>query len=550
MRTPSKFYVQARRWSLGVLLAAAGLAGTVAQAQGLALGKQGLELLDAQGRVSDRVAMRIKRWDQRRDVQGSLLAVAQDADSGRLLLLRSDAAGSGARLRELARWPGPDFAPEQLCLYRDAQGLLQLFLLGKDGLSEQWLLDEGGRRAPQALRQLSTPPNAAACRVRDGEAALYVAEPGVGLWRYAADPERSERELVQFDSQADARALAHRLEDWLAAQPPRLPAMAQVAIVKPSAQTPPVRGHGDAADDPAIWVHPRQGARSLILGTDKKLGLAVYDLQGRERQFLPVGRINNVDLRQGLRYGRERLDLAVATQRDEKALVLFGISQRDGRVRELARLGAGLDDIYGICVGRNAEGGLDAFPNDKDGRVRQLRLSRDERSGRWSAALVRELRLPSQPEGCVVDEAKHQLFVGEEKRGIWRIALGADTGTADPVLAVPVSEALHADVEGMAIHASAKGRLLVVSSQGSDSYAVYDADAPYALRGTFRIGINAERGIDAASETDGLDVTAANLGGPYREGLLVVQDGHKRLPQGRQNFKLVPWSEVAGKLGL
>jgi 3-phytase len=210
-----------------------------------------------------------------------------------------------------------------------------------------------------------------------------------------------------------------------------------------------------------------------------------------------------------------------------------------------------LDDIYGICVGRNAEGGLDAFPNDKDGRVRQLRLQREPgKKGGWSATLVREFRLPSQPEGCVVDEARQQLFVGEEKRGVWRVALGAGQASSEPVLAIPVSNALHADVEGMAIHDSPKGRLLVVSSQGNDSYAVYDADAPHALRGTFRIGINAALGIDGASETDGLDVTAANLGGPYREGLLVVQDGRKRLPQGTQNFKLVPWREVAGKLGL
>lgn len=537
------------RTSLAAAAAALTLVMGSAQAQTLNLGKQGLELRAADGRLSDQLKLRIKRWDQRSDAQGRALALVQDADSGRLLLLRAEPDGS--KLQQLARWPGPAFAAEQLCLHRDAQGLLQLFLLGEDGLSEQWLLDESGRSAPRQLRRLATPHAPAACRVRDAEAALYIAEAGVGLWRYAADAEREGRSLLLADAKSDEKALLQRLDEWLTAHPVVAPTAPAPALVLPSAQTQPVRAQGDAADDPAIWVHPRQGSRSLILGTDKKLGLAVYDLQGRERQFLPVGRINNVDLRQGLRYGNERLDLAVATQRDEHALVLFGISPKDGRVRELARLPTGLDDIYGICVGRNAEGGLDAFPNDKDGRVRQLRLKRDAvQKGGWSASLVREFRLPSQPEGCVVDEAKQQLFVGEEKRGVWRVALGAGQAAAEPVLAIPVSAALHADVEGMAIHDSPKGRFLVVSSQGNDSYAVYDADAPHALRGTFRIGINAALGIDGASETDGLDVTSANLGGPYREGLLVVQDGRKRLPQGTQNFKLVPWREVAGKLGL
>lgn len=520
---------------------------TPAQAQTLSLGKQSLELRAADGRLSDQLKLRIKRWDQRLDSQGRTLALVQDADSGRLLLLRAEP--DGKQLKQLARWSGPAYATEQLCLHRDAQGLLQLFLLGDDGLSEQWLLDESGRSAPRQLRRLATPHAPLACRVRDAEAALYIAEPGVGLWRYAADAEREGRRLVLADAQSDEKALLQRLDAWLAATPVAPATAPAPAIVLPSAQTDPVRAQGDAADDPAIWVHPLRGERSLILGTDKKLGLAVYDLQGRERQFLPVGRINNVDLRQGLRYGAQSLDLAVATQRDEHALVLFGISRQDGRVRELARLPTGLDDIYGLCVGRNAEGGLDAFPNDKDGRVRQFRLKRDAvQKGGWSATLVREFRLPSQPEGCVVDEAKQQLFVGEEKRGVWRVAL--DVAEAQPQLVIPVSEALHGDVEGLAIHDSPKGRFLVVSSQGNDSYAVYEANAPHALRGTFRIGINAALGIDGASETDGLDLTSANLGGPYRDGLLVVQDGRKRLPQGTQNFKLVPWREVADKLGL
>lgn len=53
----------------------------------------------------------------------------------------------------------------------------------------------------------------------------------------------------------------------------------------------------DAADDPAIWVNPVDASKSLILGTDKQAGLYVYDLAGKPSQFLPVGRINNVDVR-------------------------------------------------------------------------------------------------------------------------------------------------------------------------------------------------------------------------------------------------------------
>ncbi|MFN3304033.1 MAG: phytase [Roseateles sp.] len=512
------------RWLLLLTLA---LAAVAAQAERFVLAKTALELHDDAGRTLARHAVRAKHMDQRRD--DGVFAVLQDANSGQVQLWRAE----GGQLKRAASWPAPALEVEQLCLHRDAQGLLQLFLLGNEGLSEQWLID-GARALP--MQRLATPPAPSTCRVRDAEAQLYVAEPGVGLWALSANAERPGRRLLLAEPQLDEKALNARLEAWLAEHPAAAPAPRH-PVVLPTGQTQPMREAGDAADDPAIWVHPRQGAHSLILATDKKRGLAVYGLDGRERQFLPVGRINNVDLRQGLRYGGRRLDLAVATQRDEAALVLFGISPA-GRVSELARLKTTLDDIYGVCVGRNAEGGLDVFPNDKDGRVQRLRLQLAGKT--WQAETVAEFRLDSQPEGCVVDEANQALFVGEEKRGIWRQDLGMP-GSA-PQLVITAGPGLVPDVEGLAIH---PGRgWLVVSSQGSDSYAIYDIRPPFAQRGTFAIGTNAALGIDAVSETDGLDLTPANLGGPYRDGLLVVQDGHKRLPHGPQNFKLVPWAAV------
>ena len=45
--------------------------------------------------------------------------------------------------------------------------------------------------------------------------------------------------------------------------------------------------------------------------------------------------------------------------------------------------------------------------------------------------------------------------------------------------------------------------------------------------------------IDGVSETDGLDVTNANLGERFTEGLWVVQDGRNVMPSETQNFKLV-----------
>ena len=48
--------------------------------------------------------------------------------------------------------------------------------------------------------------------------------------------------------------------------------LAQEETVTPEAkaQTVPVPHGGDAADDPAIWIHPTDPEKSLLLGTDKR----------------------------------------------------------------------------------------------------------------------------------------------------------------------------------------------------------------------------------------------------------------------------------------
>jgi 3-phytase len=314
----------------------------------------------------------------------------------------------------------------------------------------------------------------------------------------------------------------------------------------PRVQTEPVARAGDAADDPAIWLHPADPAASRVLGTNKKQGLLVYDLQGRQTQLLESGRLNNVDVRQDVAFGAERFDLALATQRDENAMVLFTIAA-DGTVAEAARLPTELDEIYGACVFRPADGGLDAFVNDKDGRYLHYRIGRA--GGKFTAQVVRRFRTASQPEGCVADEASGQLFVGEEKRGLW--VTGADAAReARLTMVLPVGGLLKADVEGVGIYRGAQRSYLVVSSQGNDSYVVLDAAPPYKVHGAFRIGVTVAAGIDGTSETDGLEVSSANFGGPFARGMLVVQDGYKRLPDGPQNFKLVAWEDIARALGL
>lgn len=518
----------------------------------LTLDKQGLHLRAIDGSERASIAMRGRHLDYR---DGTALVV--DANTERAMAVTVDAAAG--TLATGAILDGAAVAPEAACLYRDGQNLLHAFLAGKDGQAEQWLLH--GR--PQLVRRLALPPHSEQCLVHDDSASLVVVEKDMGVWAYNADAEgppgrRALALTVARCASGTTKPAAYGIAPapigvtllGRDGKPQRTVALKRdfppAVTVQAQVQTENMPRMGDAADDPAIWVDRSRAGQGRVLGTNKKQGLHVYDLQGRQLQMLESGRLNNVDLRQGVMLDGQSYDLAAATQRDENSLVLYTIDA-SGSVAEAARFPTPLERIYGICLYQPASGGLEAFVNDKDGSYLQYRIGRAD--GTFTAKEVRRFKLATQPEGCVADDRNGRLFAGEEKRGVWSIDANAGT-KAEPKMILPVGGPLRADVEGMALYHGANTSYLVVSSQGSNSYVVVDAAPPHRVRGSFRIGMNPDAGIDGASETDGLDVTAANLGGRFARGMLVVQDGYKRLPDGAQNFKYVAWEDIVRALGL
>lgn len=318
-----------------------------------------------------------------------------------------------------------------------------------------------------------------------------------------------------------------------------------VPTVAAVAETTPVATAGDAADDPAIWVNRRSPEHSLILGTNKKQGLGVYRLDGQQQQFLAAGRVNNVDLRQGITLRGQTMDIAAASQRDRQAISLFAIHPESGQVTMVTDIPTHLDDVYGLCMYLADNAQPYVFINDEDGRFEQYRI--DDSADGWSGTLVRAFAVDTQPEGCVADDLTDTLFLGEENRAVWKIPASPYSQSA-PELILPVSDRLVADIEGLGLYRSREKSYLVVSSQGNDTYLVFETEAPYREAGRFRIGMNPTAGIDGASETDGLEVTSFNLGATYPEGLLVVQDGRNVMPAEHQNFKLVDWRDISGLL--
>ena len=320
-------------------------------------------------------------------------------------------------------------------------------------------------------------------------------------------------------------------------------------VVRPVArlETRPVPNRDDAADDPAIWVHPVSPELSLILGTDKQGGLHLYDMDGSPRGTVGEGtKPNNVDVLYGHELGRRRVDLAIATTRSSQArgLKIWAIN---AKTRELSDVTAG-DVIevfegrepYGCCAYRSERTGQSfAFVTSKDGVVEQYEL-RTER-GRVAADRVGTFKFDSAVEGCVADEELGFVYVGEEKRGVWKFPAEPARNRRGELIARVGQNGLTADVEGLAIYyGKNRAGYLIVSSQGNNTFKIYERTGTHRYVRT--IAPRSGR-LGDVQETDGIAVTSRPTSPTFPKGLFIAQDGRN---EPRQNFKLFAWEDIAG----
>lgn len=322
---------------------------------------------------------------------------------------------------------------------------------------------------------------------------------------------------------------------------PEVPARAETAPVTDS--------RGDRADDPAIWRNPDDPAKSLVISTDKKAGIAIHDLSGRLLSFQPLGDLNNVDLRDKVKIAGRKATLVAASDRSDKDVPLLHLFRLDPAGPTLIPIGTIASpegQAYGLCLHRR-DGGIDAFMVHKSGLIEQIAL--DLSGPQASGKVIRRFDLKSRSEGCVADDRTGRLYVAEDKVALWRF----DTAPGRAMTPVKIADVdgvrLHKDAEGLAILPRGKdGGLLFASSQGDNSIAVFRLpDAEYA--GAFRI---AGGSIDGTEDTDGIALHSGDFGKDWPAGLFVAQDGKNRDATGGkapQNFKLVPLGDILRAVG-
>lgn len=305
------------------------------------------------------------------------------------------------------------------------------------------------------------------------------------------------------------------------------------------AETPPVgTARKDAADDPAIWRNPADPAASLVVGTDKKGGLYVYDLKGAQKSFLAAPGLNNVDLID-LADGRV---LVAASDRSDLATVNLFLALLDtatGKLVPAGKIAVGPGEGYGICMAKLAGAdGIIAFSAPKSGTIYRTVIT--EAGGTFTGTTTTLAQVPTQTEGCIADPRTNTLYIGEEDAGIW--AIDMDSGAKRLVAAVD-NRMLVADVEGLALAPEGTdGGYLVASSQGDNAYAVYRLPGVTPV-GRFRIAAGA---FGSVEETDGIALDNRDFGPDFPGGLFIAQDG-VNAPRA-QNFKFARWDEILAAL--
>ncbi len=316
--------------------------------------------------------------------------------------------------------------------------------------------------------------------------------------------------------------------------------------VSATVETEPLPSYGDAADDPAVWYNASEPALSTVIGTDKDGGLAVYDLSGKQLQYLPDGQFNNVDIRAGFSLAGQSVALVTAGNRGDGTVGIYKVNAATRLLENVASEKIKTVAPYGSCMYRSPISGKFYYiVNSKAGIVEQWQLfEADARPGEVKAKKVRTFSTKSGPEGCVADDESGYLYIAEQEKGIWRYGAEPEAGDSRTTVDTVGPEGhLARQVEGLAIYYLAHGRgYLVVSSQNSNEFVLYKREGNNDYVHTLEV--RAGNGIDEVTHTDGLDVTSHNMGPQFPEGFLVVQD-HLNDEQYRQNFKLVPWHLIS-----
>jgi len=303
--------------------------------------------------------------------------------------------------------------------------------------------------------------------------------------------------------------------------------------IRPNAITEPTPND---TDDPAIWIHPTDASKSLIVGTDKEVGggLYVYDLDGKiVNKFIDMKRPNNVDIAYGLNINGVKTDIAVTTERKANMIRVFSlpdlkpidnggipIFERETGKEERDGMGLALytKQIDSVTTEIHAVVGRKTGPSGT--YLWQYKLSANP-SGEVTGEVVRKFGQYSgkkEIEAIAVDSEFGYIYYSDEQAGVRKYYADPEKGNQE--LAFFAQDDAMRDHEGIAIYKKdEKTGYILVSNQQNNTFLVYKREGsesnPHEHKLIADIPVS-------TVECDGADATNVNLGSKYPNGIFVA----------------------------
>jgi 3-phytase len=320
--------------------------------------------------------------------------------------------------------------------------------------------------------------------------------------------------------------------------------------IRPRVVTEPTKHD---TDDPAIWINRANPAESLVLGTDKDLdgALYVWGLDGKikaDKVVRGLVRPNNVDIAYGLMIGGRPVDVAVVTERYAHRLRVY-------RLPDMAPVDGGGIPVFENqsareCMGvalytRPGDGALFAIVSRSDvgapreGYLHQYRLV-DDGTGTVRGVFSRAFGTWSgqkEVEAVAVDQELGHVYYSDETYGIRKYHADPSAEDAEDELALFGTEGFARDHEGISIYPTGPGTgYILVSDQQVNRFRIFkrEGEPGRPHEHTFIKSI-----LVSAMDSDGSDVTAADLGPAFPRGLFVAMSTDK-------TFHLYGWEDIAG----
>ncbi|WP_437920677.1 phytase [Sphingobacterium sp. LRF_L2] len=294
-------------------------------------------------------------------------------------------------------------------------------------------------------------------------------------------------------------------------------------------------------DDPAIWIHPTDPTKSLIVGTDKEVGggLYVYDLEGKiVKKVTGLERPNNVDIAYGLDVNGKKVDIAITTERKAHKIRVYSLP-------DLTPIDNGGISIFDGEEGEDARDGMGiAIYTKKDSVQAKIYAIVGRKTGP-SGSYLWQYEITAGTDGIVKGEVVRKFGTYSGKKEIEAIAVDNELGYvyysdetagvrkyyADPALKNDNELAFFgqydakSDHEGIAIYKTGDSTgYILLSNQQNNSFVVYPREGmngnPNAYQKLADIPVS-------AVECDGADAVNLNLGPKFPNGMLVAMSNGK-----------------------